>query len=277
MDKIYAVYNSRFNYLNEIKISPLSRAYTFSDSVYEVIPFCNSNLIAFKKHMNRLEKSCDALNLSLDINKTSSEILDLISRSKLINGYVYYQVSRGIDPIRSHIFDDSLTTETFGYVVDHAFKSQKLKVMICEDLRWQRCDIKSTSLLGNVLSMNDAKNHGCDEVIMHKNNLMTEGGASNIFFANNDTVFTPALSNNILPGITRELLINEVKNIGIKVEEGDFQLRELENAHSIWLTSSTKGLAQVTEIINLETNVIEDHNLFQKCEQIFVKKFLSGS
>ena len=277
MDKIYAVYNSRFNYLNEIKISPLSRAYTFSDSVYEVIPFCNSNLIAFKNHMNRLEKSCDALNLSLDINKTSSEILDLISRSKLINGYVYYQVSRGIDPIRSHIFDDSLTTETFGYVVDHAFKSQKLKVMICEDLRWQRCDIKSTSLLGNVLSMNDAKNHGCDEVIMHKNNLMTEGGASNIFFANNDTVFTPALSNNILPGITRELLINEVKNIGIKVEEGDFQLRELENAHSIWLTSSTKGLAQVTEIINLETNVIEDHNLFKKCEQIFVKKFLSGS
>ena len=277
MDKIYAVYNSRFNYLNEIKISPLSRAYTFSDSVYEVIPFCNSNLIAFKNHMNRLEKSCDALNLSLDINKTSSEILDLISRSKLINGYVYYQVSRGIDPIRSHIFDNSLTTETFGYVVDHAFKSQKLKVMICEDLRWQRCDIKSTSLLGNVLSMNDAKNHGCDEVIMHKNNLMTEGGASNIFFANNDTVFTPALSNNILPGITRELLINEVKNIGIKVEEGDFQLRELENAHSIWLTSSTKGLAQVTEIINLETNVIEDHNLFKKCEQIFVKKFLSGS
>ena len=277
MDKIYAVYNSRFNYLNEIKISPLSRAYTFSDSVYEVIPFCNSNLIAFKNHMNRLEKSCDALNLSLDINKTSSEILDLISRSKLINGYVYYQVSRGIDPIRSHIFDNSLTTETFGYVVDHAFKSQKLKVMICEDLRWQRCDIKSTSLLGNVLSMNDAKNHGCDEVIMHKNNLMTEGGASNIFFANNDTVFTPALSNNILPGITRELLINEVKNIGIKVEEGDFQLRELENANSIWLTSSTKGLAQVTEIINLETNVIEDHNLFQKCEQIFVKKFLSGS
>ena len=277
MDKIYAVYNSRFNYLNEIKISPLSRAYTFSDSVYEVIPFCNSNLIAFKNHMNRLEKSCDALNLSLDINKTSSEILDLISSSKLINGYVYYQVSRGIDPIRSHIFDDSLTTETFGYVVDHAFKSQKLKVMICEDLRWQRCDIKSTSLLGNVLSMNDAKNHGCHEVIMHKNNLMTEGGASNIFFANNDTVFTPALSNNILPGITRELLINEVKNIGIKVEEGDFQLRELENAHSIWLTSSTKGLAQVTEIINLETNVIEDHDLFQKCEQIFVKKFLSGS
>ena len=277
MDKIHAVYNSRFNYLNEIKISPLSRAYTFSDSVYEVIPFCNSNLIAFERHIDRLEKSCDALNLSINTKKTSSEIIDLISRSKLIDGYVYYQVSRGIDPIRSHIFDESLTTETFGYVVDHTFKSQRLKVMICEDLRWQRCDIKSTSLLGNVLSMNEARNHGCDEVIMHKNNLITEGGASNIFFANNDTVFTPSLSNNILPGITRELLINEIKNLGIKVVEGNFELKELETAHSIWLTSSTKGLAQVTDVINLETKVVEDHNLFKKCEQIFFKKFLSGS
>ena len=277
MDKIHAVYNSRFNYLNEIKISPLSRAYTFSDSVYEVIPFCNSNLIAFESHIDRLEKSCDALNLSINTKKTSSEIIDLISRSKLIDGYVYYQVSRGIDPIRSHIFDESLSIETFGYVVDHTFKSQKLKVMICEDLRWQRCDIKSTSLLGNVLSMNEARNHGCDEVIMHKNNLITEGGASNIFFANNDIVFTPSLSNNILPGITRELLINEIKNLGIKIVEGNFELKELEAAHSIWLTSSTKGLAQVTEVINLETKVIEDHNLFKKCEQIFFKKFLSGS
>ena len=116
-----------------------------------------------------------------------------------------------------------------------------------------------------------------DEVIMHKSNLITEGGASNIFFANNDTVFTPSLSNNILPGITRELLINEIKNLGIKVVEVNFELKELETAHSIWLTSSTKGLAQVTDVINLETKVVEDHNLFKKCEQIFFKKFLSGS
>ena len=276
MDKIYAVYNSRFNYLNEIKISPLSRAYTFSDSVYEVIPFCNSNLIAFESHICRLKKSCDALNLSLNIDKTSKEITDLISRSNLINGYVYYQVSRGIDSIRSHMFDDSMSIETFGYVVDHAFKSQKLKVMICEDLRWQRCDIKSTSLLGNILSMNNARTNGCDEVIMQKNNILTEGGASNVFFANEDTVFTPALSNNILPGITRELLIDEIKQCGIKVEEGDYSVEDLKSAKSVWLTSSTKGLAQVTDIIDLDIKLNEENHLFQKCEEIFVEKFLSS-
>lgn len=276
MENIHAVYNSVFSYIDQIKISPLSRAYTFSDSVYEVIPFCNSNLIAFESHICRLKKSCDALNLSLNMNKTSKEITDLISRSNLTNGYVYYQVSRGIDSIRSHMFDDSLSIETFGYVVDHAFKSQKLKVMICEDLRWQRCDIKSTSLLGNILSMNNARTNGCDEVIMQKNNILTEGGASNVFFANEDTVFTPALSNNILPGITRELLIDEIKQCGIKVEEGDYSVEDLKSAKSVWLTSSTKGLAQVTDIIGLDIKLNEENHLFQKCEEIFVEKFLSS-
>ena len=273
MEKIHAVYNSIFNYLDEIKISPLSRAYTFSDSVYEVIPFFNSNSIAFESHISRLERSCKALNLSLDMDKTSKEIIDLIAKSNLINGYVYYQVSRGIDSIRSHMFDDSLSTETFGYVVSHSFKSQKLKVMTCEDLRWQRCDIKSTSLLGNVMSMNNARMSGCHEVIMHKNNILTEGGASNVFFAIEETVFTPALSNNILPGITRELLIDEIKQFGIKVEEGDYSVDDLKNAQSVWLTSSTKGLAQVTNILDLDIQLNGDNRLFQKCEQIFFEKF----
>ena len=273
MEKIHAVYNSIFNYLDEIKISPLSRAYTFSDSVYEVIPFFNSNSIAFESHISRLERSCKALNLSLDMDKTSKEIIDLIAKSNLINGYVYYQVSRGIDSIRSHMFDDSLSTETFGYVVSHSFKSQELKVMTCEDLRWQRCDIKSTSLLGNVMSMNNARMRGCQEVIMHKNNILTEGGASNIFFAIEETVFTPALSNNILPGITRELLIDEIKQFGIKVEEGDYSVDDLKNAQSVWLTSSTKGLAQVTNILDLDIQLNGDNRLFQKCEQIFFEKF----
>lgn len=273
MDKIHAVYNSRFNYLNEIKISPLSRAYTFSDSVYEVIPFCNSKMIAFKRHIKRLKRSCHALKLTLDIDKTSSEIHKLIEKSNLINGYVYYQVTRGIDLIRSHIFDDSLPVETFGYAVKHTFKSQKIKVMLCEDLRWQRCDIKSTSLLGNIMSMNNAKDKGCDEVIMHRDNILTEGGASNMFFADDKTIFTPEISTNILPGITRDLLINEIKKAGMKVEEGNYSIDDLVDAKSIWLTSSTKGLAQVIEIFNYDVSLERDHHLFLKCKKIFSEKF----
>ena len=275
MKKIYAVYNGSFSSLEDIKISPLSRAYTFSDSVYEVIPFYNFIAIAYKKHIYRLQNSCSALGISINIDVISSEIAALIKDSNLKNGYVYYQISRGIDALRSHMYEDSLDVETFGYAVEHNFNPQTLKVSVCEDIRWQRCDIKSTSLLGNVLSMNEAKKDGCNEVIMHKANLLTEGGASNIFFATDDCIYTPSLTNNILPGITRDLLIKEIRNLGLNFEEGDYSLDELSNAKSIWLTSSTKGLAQVTEIANLNTNLITNHKLFLECERSFNNKYLS--
>ena len=275
MKKIYAVYNGSFSSLEDIKISPLSRAYTFSDSVYEVIPFYNFIAIAYKKHIYRLQNSCSALGISINIEAISSEIASLIEDSNLKNGYVYYQISRGIDALRSHMYEDTLDVETFGYAVEHNFNPQTLKVSVCEDIRWQRCDIKSTSLLGNVLSMNEAKKDGCNEVIMHKANLITEGGASNIFFATDECIYTPSLANNILPGITRELLIKEIRNLGLNFEEGDYSLQELSNAKSIWLTSSTKGLAQVTEIANLNTNLITNHKLFLECERSFNNKYLS--
>ena len=273
MNEIQAVYNGKFDFLDKIKISPLSRAYTFSDSVYEVIPFYNSKIIAFDKHILRLQNSCKALSILINIDKTSEEIMHLIKKSNFKNGYVYYQASRGVDDIRSHIYKDSISIETFGYIVHHSFKSQSLKVMFCEDLRWQRCDIKSTSLLGNVMSMNFARDKGCDEVIMHKNDLITEGGASNVFFINNDCVYTPSLSSNILPGITRELLITKIKESGVRVEEGQYTIDDLINAKSIWLTSSTKGLAQVKEILDCKTNLEMDNILFKKCEEIFKSNF----
>ena len=273
MKKIYAVYNGQFDTLNNIKISPLSRAYTFSDSVYEVIPFYNSKIIAFDKHISRLKNSCKALSISINIDKASGEIASLIKDNNFKNGYVYYQVSRGVDDIRSHIYKDSISVETFGYIIEHAFKSKSLKVMLCEDLRWKRCDIKSTSLLGNVMSMNDASQRGCDEIIMHKNDFITEGGASNVFFISDDCVYTPSLSSNILPGITRELLISKIKDKGIKVEEGQYTLKNLMNADIIWLTSSTKGLAPVSEIVNYETNLRIDNELYKECEKIFNQSF----
>ncbi len=275
MKNVEAVFNGTFDTLEKIKISPLSRAYTFSDSVYEVIPFHNAKGIAYEKHISRLQNSCNSLSISANIEIISKEITELINKSKFKDGYVYYQVSRGVDQIRSHMFDNNISVETFGYVLEHSFKSQCLKVMLCEDVRWSRCDIKSTSLLGNIMSMNSARNKGCDEVIMYKNDAITEGGASNVFFASDECVYTPSLSANILPGITRELLIQEIKASGIKVEEGDYKIDDLMNAKSIWLTSSTKGLAQVTEIINQKTNIVIDHHLFLECEKIFKNNFLS--
>ena len=124
MNQIQAVYNGKFDFLDKIKVSPLSRAYTFSDSVYEVIPFYNSKIIAFDKHILRLKNSCKALSIAINIDMTSEEIKHLIKQSNFKDGYVYYQVSRGVDDIRSHIYKDSIYIETFGYVLENAYKSQ---------------------------------------------------------------------------------------------------------------------------------------------------------
>ena len=168
MDQIHAIYNGNFDNLEDIKVSPLSRAYTFSDSVYEVIPFFNNEVIAFNRHIERLQYSCRSMNIDANIDQSSKEILQLISLSKIKDGYVYYQISRGVDPIRSHMYSSKLRAETFGYVTSHKFEEQTLKVALCEDIRWQRCDIKSTSLLGNVLSMNEANNSLETDGLSHK-------------------------------------------------------------------------------------------------------------
>ena len=239
MNKVKAVFNGKFDLVENIKISPFSRAYTFSDSVYEVIPFFKSKPIAFSMHLERLKYSSTELAMNIEIEKISSEINNLISSCESNSGYVYYQITRGVDNIRSHMYSNSLEIETFGYVIAHAFASKPLKVMVCEDIRWGRCNIKSTSLLGNVMSMNSAHKDNCDEVIMHKNNILREAGASNLFFIKDNKICTPALSNNILPGITRALLIIELKKIGLDVIEDEFLLSDISNASSAWLTSST--------------------------------------
>ena len=272
---VKGVFNGAFDTVDNIKISPFSRAYTFSDSVYEVVPFFNSSAIAFNDHIKRLEFSANQLSMDVDLEKIVFEINSLIKSSEFENGYVYYQVTRGVDSIRSHMHEPELAIETFGYVKAHLFEWKPVKVSVCDDIRWGRCDIKSTSLLGNVMSMNAAKLDNCDEVIMHKDNLLTEAGASNLFFVKDNSICTPALNGNILPGITRALLINELKNHYIKVTEDDFRLDDLSHASCAWLTSSTKGLAPISKINNLESNLDIYHPLYKKSEEIFNKKFLS--
>lgn len=273
MHQIKAVFNGNFDSIENIKVSPFSRAYTFSDSVYEVLPFYNKKLIAFESHIERLQRSVDAINISLDSKAVTDEINQLLFSSDFDNGYVYYQVTRGQDLIRSHMYADQMDAETFGYITPCSFETKKLNVMLCEDTRWGRCDIKSTSLLANVLNMNNAKSHACDEIIMHKDGVLTEAGASNLFFTSNGNVYTPALTNNILPGITRSILIEALLDNGIKVIEGDFNYNELQKATSAWLTSSTKGIAPIENIINIEHSLDIDDSLYISCKEIFDSEF----
>jgi|TARA_B100001094_G_scaffold272227_1_gene277933 D-alanine transaminase len=272
---IKAVYQGSFDDLDNIKISPLSRAFLFSDSIYEVIPFQNNSFICSEEHFERLTYSASQLNLPINIEKIKEEINQLFKNANCKNGYIYYQISRGIDTIRSHIYNSNIQCETFGYLLPIEFVFKPLKAAVCEDIRWNRCDIKTTSLLGNVLQMNTAANQNCDEIIMHDNNIITEGGASNIFFVHKNTICTPKLSNKILPGITRAILIEAIKEQGLPFQESDFHINTLKEATCIWFTSSTKGVAPVKEVINFNTKLDLDNDLMKQCQILYQQRVVN--
>ena len=270
MTDISAIYQGKLSRLDQIRVSPLSRAYTFSDSIYEVIPYFSGKPLCFKEHLDRMTESAYQMNMSVDFKSVLNDIKQLESALADLDGYIYFQISRGIDMIRSHLYQDDLEIERFGYAMPSKSASSPISAMLCNDDRWGKCNIKSTSLLGNILSMNKAKSLGCQEVVMHRNGLMTEAGASNVFYFNAEGIVrTSALSENILPGITRQILINALEGTAFSVHEGNCNVEDFNTSPYIWLTSSTKGLLPLTNLIGSNYELQENYKGYLEVSEIF--------
>ena len=270
MTNIPAIYQGQLNTLEHIRISPLSRAYTFSDSIYEVIPYFLGKPLCFKEHSDRMRESARLMDLNIDFEMVGNDINQLAETLVDKDGYVYYQISRGVDLVRSHFYQDDLEIERFGYAMSTTFPSSAISAMLCDDERWGKCNIKSTALLGNVLAMNKAKSLGCQEVVMHKDGCMTEAGASNVFyFDSNGSVRTSALSENILPGITRAILINALKETSYCVKEGNCSITDFSDSPCIWLTSSTKGILPLVNLIGTDYKLQKNYQGYLDVAELF--------
>ena len=270
MTDISAIYQGKLSTLDKIRVSPMSRAYTFSDSIYEVIPYFLGKPLCFREHFDRMTESANQMNMNVDFKSVRHDIKQLESTLADQDGYIYYQISRGIDMIRSHLYQDDLEIERFGYAMQSTSSSSPISAMLCEDDRWGKCNIKSTSLLGNVLSMNKAKSLGCQEVVMQRGGFMTEAGASNVFyFDSSGVVRTSALSENILPGITRQILINALEGTSYCVQEGKCDVDDFNTSPCIWLTSSTKGLLPIKNLIGTDYVFQENYEGYLEISDFF--------
>ena len=270
MTNITAIYQGELNSLDQIKVSPLSRAYTFSDSIYEVIPYFSGKPLCYEEHLDRMMQSAHLMSLNVNFESAVSDIQKLAATLSNQDGYVYYQISRGVDLIRSHLYQDDLEIERFGYGMPARFPSSAISAMLCKDDRWGKCNIKSTSLLGNVLAMNKAKSQGCQEVVMHRDGFMTEAGASNVFyFDSSGSVRTSSLSENILPGITRQILIKALENTLYSVKEGSCAISDFHDAPCIWLTSSTKGMLPLKNLIGTDYKLEENYKGYLDVVELF--------
>jgi D-alanine transaminase len=131
---------------------------------------------------------------------------------------------------------------------DPELVARGMSVITLEDIRWQRCDIKAITLLANILAQSQAREEGADEAILVRDGLANEGTASNLFMVREGLIITPPKSTHLLPGITRDLVLELAMEDGIPYAEASISVDELENADEIWITSSTKEVMPVTHL-----------------------------
>ena len=246
---------------SEAKISPLDRAFTFGEGVYEVIPSYNKNLFLFSEHLGRLKSSLEKTFIPIPKELTNLEevLYQLHEMNGFLNQSFYIQVTRGVQEFRSHHADEMIVPTIFISSQNLEINPYRLnpervglKVRLEEDIRWSRCDIKTTGLIGNVLSLHDPSKERVDEIIFHKDGIINEGSRSNIFFVKEKTVYTPSLEQNILPGVTRAFIIKLLKENDISIFEESIPINFINESDEIWITSSTKEIQPVDYINDRE-------------------------
>ena len=252
------------NYLdfNDSLIHIEDRGYQFSDGVYEVFNVSNSKLVDYDLHLKRLFRSLGELKIQSPIVKSTYiyHIRNIIKRNVITNGLIYLQITRGVAP-RDHKFpkkQKSAIVITGRHLSedDYEIKFNKgIKVITHEDIRWGRCDIKTVSLLPNVLAKQDAFIKGASEAwLINKNGYITEGCASNAWILRKDnTLITHPSSNLILTGITRTSFIKGLKKHSIKFKEIKFKIKDIRNAKEAFATSATQ---HVTPVIKVDKIII---------------------
>lgn len=260
MEIVY--FNGKFVPKEEVKISPDDRGFLFADGIYEVVRWYEGFFYDMNSHLTRLKRSLRELRINwAEADNFSSLAEDLIKHNKLEDSHamIYLQITRGAAK-RTHSFpspevDPTAYATATGFVPDGRQKTAGIKVMLKEDIRWNRCDIKSVSLLANTLSFQEAHENGLKECIFVRNGLITEGSRSNIFFVIDGTLFTHPESNHILSGVTRKNVLRIAQESGISIREEAVQENRIRLIQEAFITNTS---AEVTPVIELGGNTLRE-------------------
>ena len=233
----------------------MDRGFLFGDSVYEVIPVYGGHLFRLEHHLDRLDGSLAAIRMANPLGHDAwrAMLRELVGQRPGADQSVYLQVTRGPAEKRDHAIPDAVTPTVFAMAVplapiDPAIAEHGIAAITLADNRWLRCDIKATTLLANVLARQEAKERGAVEAILLREGLAVEGAASNLFVVSDGRVLTPPKSRFLLPGITRDLVIELARANAIPCVEEDVPVAVLEGAGEVWLTSSTREVMPVTRL-----------------------------
>ena len=250
------IWNNQLVEREDVSIDMEDRGYQFADGLYEVIRVYNGVLFTAQQHIERLFTGAKKIDLILPFSgeELISLLNELIQVNKIKTGNVYLQVTRGISMPRNHAYPDiectspvfTASTTVVPRNVDMMEKG--IKVITVPDMRWLHCDIKSISLLGNIMAKHEAHKKGKDEAILYRDNYITECSSSNVSIVKDSVLYTHPDGNLILPGITKSLLLRVARQSGMIVKEQPFTLKELKEADEVFASSTTMEAMPVVEI-----------------------------
>jgi D-alanine transaminase len=254
--------NGEFKKEDEAKVSVFDRGLLFSDSLYEVTTVINGKLIDFNNHMKRLDRSMTELKFKKLLNH--EDILafhrKLIELNNLKEGMIYLQVTRGVadrsfDMPKNEIKPTVLAFTQEKIIIDSESAKNGIKVMTLDDMRWKRCDIKTTQLLYASMAKTEATEKGFDDAWMIRQGYITEGSSSNAWIIKGKIILTRHSDNLILSGITRDAIFKCAKDLGYEIVTKNISLQDAQSAHEAFITSAT---ACVMPVVKINTNQIGD-------------------
>lgn len=251
-DELLAYVNGDYVPRGRACVPLTDRGLLFGDSVYEVIPAYGGLPFRVTHHLRRLDRSLAAIRMRnpLDDRAWRAVFERLAGQLPGKDQSIYLQVTRGDYPMRNHVIPEQVTPNVFAFTMsmperDREAAQRGMSAITLDDIRWGRCDIKATTLLANVLARAKANEEGVDEAIFVHDGQAIEGTASNLFIVSQGLIITPPDSPDLLPGITRDLVLELAQEAGLPYAQAAIGIGELENADEIWLSSSTREVAAV--------------------------------
>ncbi len=247
--------NGDFKKEDEAKVSVFDRGLLFSDSLYEVTTVINGKLIDFNNHMKRLDRSMTELKFKKLLNHLDILIFHrkLIELNNLKEGMIYLQVTRGIADRSFDMPKDKIEPTVLAFtqekkIIDSESAKNGIKVMTLDDMRWKRCDIKTTQLLYASMAKTEATEKGFDDAWMLREGYVTEGSSSNAWIIKGKIIMTRQSDNLILSGITRDVIFKCAKDLGYEVVTKNITLPDAQSASEAFITSATACVMPVVKI-----------------------------
>ncbi|MBM3390497.1 MAG: D-amino acid aminotransferase [Betaproteobacteria bacterium] len=247
--------NGAFMPVAEAKVSAMDRGFLFGDGAYEVIPVYSRRPFRLPEHLARLRHTLEGILLADPLGEAewTRLINEIVARNEGEDQSVYLQITRGADTKRNHAFPARVVPTV--YIMSEplvtpaaAQRESGIAAVSAPDVRWLRCDLKTTSLLANCLLRQQAVDAGCVETVLFRDGFITEGAASNIFAVKNGVLLAPPKNHLMLPGITYDVVLELAARHGLPCEVRNVPEAEARGANELWMTSSTKEVLPIVRL-----------------------------